>query len=169
MTVSFLSQQADLSGIVEEIEDLVARLDDLREVYLQFEEGLEATALFVAATYTLSDHVGMEPPLKEYQIVHLVNAVFSKKNFENLAEAFGVACAAAALSQNNYHLPLIVVSDGPAVVSHKHPILRLRVTDVLSQPLTQANCSMQSLQPPKPQFFNRQHSPHQGISLNSTS
>ncbi|KAJ1124011.1 hypothetical protein NDU88_002475 [Pleurodeles waltl] len=143
MTASFLSQQADLSGIVEEIEDLVARLDDLGGVYLQFEEGLEATALFVAATYTLSDHVGMEPPLKEDQIVQLVNAVFSKKNFESLSEAFGVACAAAALSQNNYHLPLIVVSDGPAAVSHKHPILRLRVTDVLSQPLTQAQVKLQ--------------------------
>ncbi|XP_069508396.1 dolichyl-diphosphooligosaccharide--protein glycosyltransferase subunit 2 isoform X2 [Ambystoma mexicanum] len=142
-TASYLSQQADLSGIVEEIEDLVARLDDLGGVYLQFEEGLEATALFVAATYRLSNHVGLEPALKEDQIVQLVNAVFSKKNYEVLSEAFSVACAAAALSQNNYHLPLIVVADGPAAVSHKHPVLRLRVTDVLSQPLTQSQVKLE--------------------------
>lgn len=43
----------------------MARLDDLGGVYLQFEEGLEATALFVAATYRLSDHVGTEPAMKE--------------------------------------------------------------------------------------------------------
>lgn len=47
------------------LQDLVARLDDLGGVYLQFEEGLEATALFVAATYRLSDHVGTEPAIKE--------------------------------------------------------------------------------------------------------
>lgn len=34
-------------------------------MYLQFEEGLELTALFVAATYKLMDHVGTEPSMKE--------------------------------------------------------------------------------------------------------
>ncbi|XP_053309811.1 dolichyl-diphosphooligosaccharide--protein glycosyltransferase subunit 2 isoform X2 [Spea bombifrons] len=138
LTASFLSQQADLRGIVEEIEDLVARLDDLGGQYLQFEEGLEATALFVAATYQLSDHVGVEPALKEDQIVQLMNAIFSRKNFDSLSEAFSVALAASALSHNRYHIPLIVVPDGPASVSHKQPLLRLLVTNVLSQPLTEA-------------------------------
>ncbi|XP_075033736.1 dolichyl-diphosphooligosaccharide--protein glycosyltransferase subunit 2 isoform X1 [Mixophyes fleayi] len=138
LTASMLSQQADLRGIVEEIEDLVARLDDLGGQFLQFEEGLEATALFVAATYRLSDHVGVEPALKEDQIVQLVNAIFSRKNFESLSEAFSVALAASALSHNRYHLPLIVVPDGPAAVSHKQPLLRLLVTNVLSQPLREA-------------------------------
>lgn len=51
--------------VVVFLQDLVARLDDLGGMYLQFEEGLEATALFVAATYRLSDHVGTEPAIKE--------------------------------------------------------------------------------------------------------
>lgn len=46
-------------------QDLVARLDDLGGIYLQFEEGIETTALFVAAAYKLSDHVGTEPAMKE--------------------------------------------------------------------------------------------------------
>uniref|UniRef100_A0A8B9P632 Dolichyl-diphosphooligosaccharide--protein glycosyltransferase subunit 2 n=1 Tax=Apteryx owenii TaxID=8824 RepID=A0A8B9P632_APTOW len=124
-TASYLSQQADLSGIVEEIEDLVARLDDLGGVYLQFEEGIETTALFVAATYKLSDHVGTEPAMKEDQIIQLMNAIFSKKNFETLSEAFSVACAAGSLSRNRYHLPVIIVPDGPAAVSHHQPVLRV--------------------------------------------
>lgn len=49
--------------------DLTARLDDLGGLYLQFEEGLEVTALFVTAAYSLSDHVDMEPPLKEVWVV----------------------------------------------------------------------------------------------------
>ncbi|XP_034269800.1 dolichyl-diphosphooligosaccharide--protein glycosyltransferase subunit 2 isoform X1 [Pantherophis guttatus] len=141
-TASYLSQQADLRSIVEEIEDLVARLDDLGGVYLQFEEGLEATALFVAATYRLSDHVGTEPAIKEDQLILLMNAVFSKKNFEILSEAFSVACAAASLSQNRYHLPVIAVTEGPAAVSHHQPILTLKVTNVMSQPLTQATVTL---------------------------
>ncbi|POI26056.1 hypothetical protein CIB84_010194 [Bambusicola thoracicus] len=141
-TASYLSQQADLSGIVEEIEDLVARLDDLGGVYLQFEEGIETTALFVAAAYKLSDHVGTEPAMKEEQIIQLINAIFSKKNFETLSEAFSVARAAGSLSHNRYHLPVIIVPDGPAAVSHHQPVLRLQVTNVMSKPLTQASVKL---------------------------
>lgn len=43
-------------------------MDDLGGVYLQFEEGVEATALFVSSAYALSDHVDMEPPLKEVEL-----------------------------------------------------------------------------------------------------
>lgn len=57
------------------------------------------------------------------QLIQLVNAVFSKKNFEILSEAFSVACAAASLSQNRFHLPVIAVTEGPTAVSHHQPIL----------------------------------------------
>ncbi|KAK6479475.1 dolichyl-diphosphooligosaccharide--protein glycosyltransferase subunit 2-like isoform X5 [Huso huso] len=143
-TASRLSQQADLSRILEEIEDLAARLDDLGGVYLQFEEGLEATALFVTAAYGLSDHVGMEPPLKEDQVVQLVNSVFSKKAWTSLAEAFSIASAAAALSDNRFHIPVIVGTQGPATVSHRQPTLKIQVTNVLSRPLPSASVVVES-------------------------
>ncbi|XP_066558667.1 dolichyl-diphosphooligosaccharide--protein glycosyltransferase subunit 2 isoform X2 [Amia ocellicauda] len=143
-TASRLSQQAELGGILEEIEDLAARLDDLGGVYLQFEEGLEVTALFVTAAYALSDHVGMEPPLKEDQVIQLVNSVFSKKSWSSLAEAFSVASAAAAFSNNRFHIPVIVSAQGPATVSHRQPVLQLLVTNVLSQSLTSASVQAES-------------------------
>uniref|UniRef100_A0A6Q2WU70 Dolichyl-diphosphooligosaccharide--protein glycosyltransferase subunit 2 n=1 Tax=Esox lucius TaxID=8010 RepID=A0A6Q2WU70_ESOLU len=124
-TATRLSQQAELGGILEEIEDLAARLDDLGGVYLQFEEGLEATALFVTAAYALSDHVETEPPLKEDQVIQLVNSVFSKKSWDSLSEAFSVACAAAALSENRFHVPVVVSTQGPATVSHSQPVLQV--------------------------------------------
>ncbi|XP_038185686.1 dolichyl-diphosphooligosaccharide--protein glycosyltransferase subunit 2 isoform X2 [Arvicola amphibius] len=142
-TASHLSQQADLRNIVEEIEDLVARLDELGGVYLQFEEGLETTALFVAATYKLMDHVGTEPSIKEDQVIQLMNTIFSKKNFESLSEAFSVASAAAALSQNRYHIPVVVVPKGSASDTQEQAILRLQVSNVLSQPLTQATVKLE--------------------------
>ncbi|XP_014842853.1 PREDICTED: dolichyl-diphosphooligosaccharide--protein glycosyltransferase subunit 2 isoform X1 [Poecilia mexicana] len=141
---SRLSQQAELGGILEEIEDLTARLDDLGGVYLQFEEGLEATALFVAAAYGLSDHVDMEPPLKEDQVIQLVNSIFSKKSWDSLSEAFSVASAAAALSNNRFHVPVVVSAQGPATVSHNQPTLQLLVTDVMSQPLASASVLVES-------------------------
>ncbi|KAK6318926.1 hypothetical protein J4Q44_G00101370 [Coregonus suidteri] len=130
-TATRLSQQAELGGILEEIEDLAARLDDLGGVYLQFEEGLEATALFVTAAYTLSDHADTEPPLKEDQVIQLVNSVFSKKSWDSRSEAFSVACAAAALSSNRFHVPVIVSTQGPATVSHSQPILHVGSTLLL--------------------------------------
>ncbi|XP_046882159.1 dolichyl-diphosphooligosaccharide--protein glycosyltransferase subunit 2 isoform X1 [Hypomesus transpacificus] len=144
LTAARLSQQAELGGILEEIEDLAARLDDLGGVYLQFEEGLEATALFVTAAYSLSDHVDMEPPLKEDQVIQLVNSVFSKKSWDSLSEAFSVASAAVALSNNRFHVPVIVSAQGPATVSHSEPTLQLLVTNVLSQPLASASVVVES-------------------------
>ncbi|XP_029007288.1 dolichyl-diphosphooligosaccharide--protein glycosyltransferase subunit 2 isoform X2 [Betta splendens] len=143
-TAARLSKQAELGGILEEIEDLTARLDDLGGIYLQFEEGLEATALFVTAAYSLSDHVDMEPPLKEDQVIQLVNSIFSKKSWDSLAEAFSVASAAAALSNNRFHVPVIVSVQGPATVSHSQPTLQLLVTDVMSQPLATVNVLVES-------------------------
>ncbi|XP_034023387.1 dolichyl-diphosphooligosaccharide--protein glycosyltransferase subunit 2 [Thalassophryne amazonica] len=143
-TAARLSQQAELGGILEEIEDLTARLDDLGGMYLQFEEGLEATASFVAAAYSLSDHVEIAPPLKEDQVIQLVNSIFSKKSWDSLAEAFSVACAAAALSNNRFHVPVVISAQGPATVSHSQPMLQLLVTDVMSQPLTLANVLVES-------------------------
>lgn len=140
---SHLSQQADLRSIVEEIEDLVARLDELGGIYLQFEEGLETTALFVAATYKLMDHVGTEPSIKEDQLIQLMNTIFSKKNFDSLSEAFSVACAAAALAQNRYHVPVVVVPEGSPSYTQEQALLRLQVTNVLSQPLTQASVQLE--------------------------
>ncbi|TNN78587.1 Dolichyl-diphosphooligosaccharide--protein glycosyltransferase subunit 2 [Liparis tanakae] len=143
-TAARLSQQTELGGILEEIEDLTARLDDLGGIYLQFEEGLEATALFVTAAYSLSDHVDMEPPLKEDQVIQLVNSIFSKKSWDSLAEAFSVASAASALSNNRFHVPVVVSAAGPATVSHSQPTLHLLVTDVMSQPLALANVVVES-------------------------
>uniref|UniRef100_A0A8C5A3K1 Dolichyl-diphosphooligosaccharide--protein glycosyltransferase subunit 2 n=1 Tax=Gadus morhua TaxID=8049 RepID=A0A8C5A3K1_GADMO len=125
-TAARLSQQAELGGFVEEIEDLTARLDDLGGLYLQFEEGLEATADFVVAAYGLSDHLDVEPPLKEEQVIQLVNSIFSKKSWDSMSEAFSVAGAAVALSSNRFHVPVVVRAEGPATVSHSKPTLQVR-------------------------------------------
>ena len=139
--------------------DLTARLDDLGGLYLQFEEGLEATADFVVAAYALSDHVDVEPPLKEVsirptrqhvesdgkvikcpssdwayllsprtqeQVIQLVNSIFSKKSWDSMSEAFSVAGAAVALSNNRFHVPVVVRAEGPATVSHSKPTLQVR-------------------------------------------
>uniref|UniRef100_A0AAV2M607 Dolichyl-diphosphooligosaccharide--protein glycosyltransferase subunit 2 n=1 Tax=Knipowitschia caucasica TaxID=637954 RepID=A0AAV2M607_KNICA len=143
-TAAKLPQQAELGAILEEIEDLTARLDDLGGLYLQFEEGLEATAMFVSVAYSLSDHVDMEPPLKEDQVIQLVNSIFSKKSWDSLSEACSVALAAAALSNNRFHVPVIVSAQGPATVSHSQPTLQLLITDVMSQPLATANVLVES-------------------------
>ncbi|XP_061641164.1 dolichyl-diphosphooligosaccharide--protein glycosyltransferase subunit 2 isoform X1 [Phyllopteryx taeniolatus] len=143
-TATRLSQQAELGRILEEIEDLTARLDDLGGIYLHFEEGLEATAFFVTAAYSLSDHVDMEPPLKQDQVIQLVNSIFSKKSWDSLAEAFSVANAAATLSNNRFHVPVVVNTHGPPTVSHSQPTLQILVTDVMSQPLASANVQLDS-------------------------
>ncbi|XP_069744133.1 dolichyl-diphosphooligosaccharide--protein glycosyltransferase subunit 2 [Narcine bancroftii] len=140
---SYLSQQADLGSIMEEIEDLIARLDDFGGMYLQFEEGLETTAMFVAAVYELSDHAGMEPAIKEDQVIQLVNAIFSKKYYASLSEAFTIANAAAALSQNHFHIPVIVLPEGLASISHKKTNLKLHVMNVMSQSLTSADVHLE--------------------------
>lgn len=59
------------------------------------------------------------------QVIQLVNSIFSKKSWDSLAEAFSVASAAAALSNNRFHVPVIVNVQGPATVSHSQPTLQV--------------------------------------------
>lgn len=66
------------------------------------------------------------------QVIQLVNSIFSKKSWDSLAEAFSVASAAAALSNNRFHVPVIVGATGPATVSHSQPTLQVQI--VGSQP-----------------------------------
>lgn len=73
------------------------------------------------------------------QVIQLMNAIFSKKNFDTLSEAFSVACAAGSLSQNRYHLPVVIVPEGPAAVSHHQPVLRVSPwPQILTQLSTQS-------------------------------
>ncbi|KAK2502433.1 hypothetical protein MC885_001705 [Smutsia gigantea] len=98
--------------VSKEATDLVAHLDELGGVCLQFEEGLETTALFVATTCKLMVHVGSEPSIVEDQVIQLMNVILSKKSSESLSEAFSVASATAALSQNCCHMPVVVMPEG---------------------------------------------------------
>lgn len=59
-------------------------------------------------------------------MIQLVNSIFSKKSWDSLSEAFSVASAAAALSSNRFHVPVIVSAQGPATVSHRQPLLQVR-------------------------------------------
>ncbi|KAK2499242.1 hypothetical protein MC885_009504, partial [Smutsia gigantea] len=117
-TASHLSQQADLRSI-----DVVAHLDELGGVFLQFKEGLETTALFVATTCKLMDRVGTEPSIEEDQVIQLMNAILSKKSSEPLSEAFSVASATAVLSQNFCHMPFVVMPEGSPSDTHEQAIL----------------------------------------------
>lgn len=110
------------------------------------------------------------PSSLQDQVIQLVNSIFSRKSWDSLAEAFSVACAAAALSNNHFHVPVVVTPQGPPTVSHSQPSLQvcrsahchrhllvttgtnvtyvcfpqLLVTDVMSQPLTSASVLAES-------------------------
>lgn len=110
------------------------------------------------------------PSSLQDQVIQLVNSIFSRKSWDSLAEAFSVACAAAALSNNRFHVPVVVTPQGPPTVSHSQPSLQvcrsahchrhlllttganvtfvcfpqLLVTDVMSQPLTSASVLAES-------------------------
>lgn len=64
-------------------------------------------------------------PVFQDQVIQLTNAIFSKKNLDSLSEAFSMASAAAALSQNRYHVPVVVVSEGSPSDTHEQAILRV--------------------------------------------
>lgn len=63
------------------------------------------------------------------QVIQLVNSIFSKKSWDSLSEAFSVASAAAALSGNRFHVPVVVTAQGPATVSHSQPTLQVHMMD----------------------------------------
>ncbi|KAK2508204.1 hypothetical protein MC885_008630, partial [Smutsia gigantea] len=127
-----------LKSVLHVKKDLVARLDELGGVCLQFEEGLETIALFVATTYKLMDRVVTEPFTEEVpanksqtrnpkgdQVIQLMNVILNKKSPESLSEVLIVASAAAALSQNCSHMPVVVMHKGSPSDTHEQAILLL--------------------------------------------
>ena len=63
--------------------------------------------------------------LLQDQVIQLMNAIFSKKNFESLPEAFSVASAAAALAENRYHVPVVVAPEGSPSYTQEQAVLRV--------------------------------------------
>ena len=59
------------------------------------------------------------------QVIQLMNAIFSKKNFESLPEAFSVASAAAALAEKRYHVPVVVAPEGSPSYTQEQAVLRV--------------------------------------------
>ncbi|KAK2489933.1 hypothetical protein MC885_020578, partial [Smutsia gigantea] len=57
------------------------------------------------------------------QVIQLMNAILSKKSSKSLSEAFSVACAAAALSQNCCHMLVVVMPEGSPSDTHEQAIL----------------------------------------------
>lgn len=74
------------------------------------------------------------------QVIQLVNSIFSKKSWDSLSEAFSVASAAAALSTNRFHVPVIVTAQGPATVSHSQPTLQVK--NIIENPNTMSYLSV---------------------------
>ena len=85
------------------------------------------TSGFVISIQRLNRRFVLHP---QEQVIQLVNSIFSKKSWDSLAEAFSVASAAAALSSNRFHVPVIVSAQGPATVSHSQPTLQVCTSDL---------------------------------------
>ncbi|KAK2499394.1 hypothetical protein MC885_012276 [Smutsia gigantea] len=90
-------------------------------------EGLLGPVKTVQALQTAS-HLSLHSDLRsiveeiEDQVIQLMNVILSNKSSKSVSEAFSVASATAALSQNCCHMPVVVMPEG-SPDTHEQAIL----------------------------------------------
>lgn len=126
----------DVSFVFNHIEDAVVQADEVDGRFLQFEGGLSITALVVSGAYKIAAVANKPPPITGEQAVKFANYFLSRRSVQTSKGAFNLLEIVTALTDNKYHIPVVISQAGPGVVSIEQPRVSVRVTNLLGKPLT---------------------------------
>ncbi|XP_054265944.1 dolichyl-diphosphooligosaccharide--protein glycosyltransferase subunit 2-like [Macrosteles quadrilineatus] len=126
----------DVNVIFNRIEDAIVQADEVDGKFLQFEGGLSITALIVSGAYKLAAVANKPPPISGEQAVKFANYFLSRRSVQTPKGAHSLLDVLSILTNNKYHIPVVVSLAGPGVVSQDQPKVSVKVTNLLGQPLT---------------------------------
>lgn len=94
------------------------------------------TGHLLNGVYKLCSSLKKKPPLTSQQIVKLSNYLLSRRSVQAPKGAFNFLSSINTLATNEFEKPgCIALSEDGVVVSTKQPLLRLKVCDLLGNPL----------------------------------
>ncbi|XP_031552938.1 dolichyl-diphosphooligosaccharide--protein glycosyltransferase subunit 2-like isoform X2 [Actinia tenebrosa] len=134
-TAILLPKETDVGFIVDMVEDVVAQADEIDNTYLQFEGGLVPTAEVIAASYKLGEHLKKKPSIQEEQVIKFANYLLTRKHVQSVKDTFFLLRALNILSNNDFHVPVVVQLYGTPLISADNKIFKVRVTNVMDKAL----------------------------------
>ncbi|XP_001601669.2 dolichyl-diphosphooligosaccharide--protein glycosyltransferase subunit 2 [Nasonia vitripennis] len=118
------------------IEDAIVQADEVDGRFLQFEGGLGVTSLLVNGVFKLSSSLKKKPPLTSQQTVKLANYFLSRRSVQTPKGAVNFLSSINILATNEFEKPIcIALSEDGVVVSAKQPLVRVKVCDLLGNPV----------------------------------
>ncbi|XP_028514017.1 dolichyl-diphosphooligosaccharide--protein glycosyltransferase subunit 2 isoform X2 [Exaiptasia diaphana] len=143
-TAILLPRESDLTFIVDMIEDVVAQADETENTYLQFEGGLIPTAEVVTASYKLGEYLKKKPSITEDQAIKFANYLLTRKHVQSVKESFFLLRALNVLSNNDFHVPVVVQLYGSPLISTDSKFFKVRITNVLDKALGKMTVTAES-------------------------
>ncbi|XP_032232776.1 dolichyl-diphosphooligosaccharide--protein glycosyltransferase subunit 2 isoform X2 [Nematostella vectensis] len=130
-----LPKGADINFIVDMVEDTVAQADEIDNTYLQFDGGLVPTAEVVTGAYKLGEYVKRTPTISEEQLVKFANYILSRKHVQEVKDCFFLLRSLNVLSNNEFHVPVVMQVYGSPLISNDNTVFKVRVTNVMDKAL----------------------------------
>ena len=120
------------SPFFDRVEDAIVQADEVDGKMLQFEGGLTITNLILGGALKLGAKIGKPSAVSKAQAVKFANYFISRKSVQGVKGACQLLEGIATL--NPVAVPVITLAS-PATVSEASPKIRVRVSDLLGQPM----------------------------------
>lgn len=128
-------ENVSVKSIFERIEDAIVQADEVDGQMYQFEGGLTVTNLILTGAYKLAEKIGKAPPISGIQATKFANYFLSRKSVQAAKGSFYLLDALSVLSSNPFHVPVAMTLASGATVSEDTPAVRVRITDVVGNPI----------------------------------
>jgi len=140
---SLLPKSDELKPIVSMVEDIVAQADEIGGDILQFEGGLSVTSYVIRGIMNLGNQQG-SALIKEEQVLKFAAYFLSRKYVYTLKDIHHLLLALAALANNKHQVPVVVSVFNSNLITRENPLLKVRVTNVLDQSISEATVTAKS-------------------------
>ena len=127
------------TAIFDRIEDVVVQADEINSNLLQFEGGLSVSSTIITGAYALAKKIGKAPPISKPQAVKFANYFLTRRNVQNVEEAWYFLNAMNTLTSNGFHVPVAITLSSSPSVSEASPVVKVQVTNIMGGPLGPMN------------------------------
>ncbi|CAF0949106.1 unnamed protein product [Brachionus calyciflorus] len=129
----------------DNIEDLLEQADEVDKKFLQYEGGVGTTSLVLEGVFELSAKLKKFPAkFDQAKLTKFVNYLTSKRSPTNPKSAYFLLKAALKLSDNQFHIPLVLNRLSSVSVSSQQPNLLISVTNIVGASVRQAQFNVEA-------------------------
>jgi oligosaccharyltransferase complex subunit delta (ribophorin II) len=129
----------------DNIEDILDQADEVDKKYLQYEGGVGTTSLILDGIFELSGKQKQFPAkFTQDRLGKFINYLTSKRFPTNIKSAYFLLKLSKTLSENQFHIPLIVNRISPVGLSGSQPHLVVSLTNILGDAVKQAQFNLEA-------------------------